>query len=63
MYVYLYVYTYIKYTYIFFGKKFYFGIEIGNVTDLIHLVLEEISMEVEFNFLRQRLFLWRSFVF
>lgn len=63
VYIHIYVYTYKKHTNIFFGKKLYFEIEIGNVIDLLHLVLQGISMEAEFIFLWERLFFWRSFMF
>lgn len=42
------MHTYIKYSYIFSGKKLYIGIGIGNVIDLLHLVLQGISMDVGF---------------
>lgn len=34
-----------KCVYVFGGKKFYFGIEIRNVTDLLQLVLQGISIK------------------
>lgn len=46
----MYIYVYKKCVHIYLGKKFYFGIEIGNVMDLLHLVLQGIAMEVEFIF-------------